>query len=272
MEDISKIPLLDKNDESELAEKIKSGDDLARRKLIVANLRLVVKIAHAYKGFGLPLCDLISEGNIGLIRAAEKFDPAKGANFGTYSSWWIKQSIRHALSYGNKTIRIPVAKVAKIKKMREAKDKLSKVLGRVPTDSEVANDTNFTTMVIKRLEMSEFKTFSMDKPISEGAQESFEKFVGDSHTKSPHLLVEELESKKRLRGLINRLDATKRNVLAMRYGLDGNNPKTLKETSKYIGCSRERVRQIQNQSLKILRNLFENDSFNDCGKLRKSIC
>ena len=270
MQDISIVPRLSKQDEIELAKKIRAGDESARQRLIKANLRLVVKIAHDYKGLGLPLLDLVSEGNIGLIRAAEKFDPGKGVNFSTYSSWWIKQSIRRALSHGNKTIRIPVAAARKMYKIRNAKTKLTNELGRTPTDSEIAKDVDLTTRIIKRLKLAELKTFSMHNTIQEGNEENFENFISDLSSVQPHEFIEKSECIQRLRGLINTLDERKRNILVMRFGLDGNRPKTLEETSAIVGRTRERVRQIQRQSLKKLRDLFEDERVDNHGVARRS--
>jgi len=269
MEDISIVPRLSKEDEITLAKRIKKGDEAARHRLIKANLRLVVKIAHDYKGLGLPLLDLISEGNIGLIRAAEKFDPGRGVNFSTYSSWWIKQSIRRALSHGNKTIRIPIAAARKIHKIRIAKIKLSNELGRNPTDREIAQHVDLTTRIIKRLKLAELKTFSMHNTIQEGNDESFENFIADLSAAEPHDGLEKSECIQRLRGLVETLDERKRSILVMRFGLDGNRPKTLEETSVIVGRTRERVRQIQRQSLKKLKELFEDERIDNHGVARR---
>ena len=179
MQDISVVPRLSKKDEIDLAKRVRKGDEIARQKLIKANLRLVVKIAHDYKGLGLPLLDLISEGNIGLIRASEKFDPGRGVNFSTYSSWWIKQAMRRALSHGNKTIRVPIAAARKMNKIRTSKVKLTNELGRNPSDSEIAKDVDLTTRIIKRLKLGELKTFSMHNTIQDGNEENFESLLAE---------------------------------------------------------------------------------------------
>jgi RNA polymerase primary sigma factor len=265
MQDIGEIPLISKEEEVELAARIRKGDLSAREKLIKANLRLVVKIAHDFKGFGLPLLDLISEGNIGLMRAAEKFDPAKGAKFSSYSAWWIKQSMRRALSQKSRTIRVPVASAGKINKIKTAKLHLADKLGRSPTDVEIAEHLDLTKRTVQGLKLADFKTFSLHDPIQKGEEGSFEEIIPDGNSSTPDTIIEDSESIKRLRGLINNLDERERTILVMRYGLDGARPKTLEEVSRTIGRTRERVRQIQMQSLKKLRALIEDNSLDNEG-------
>lgn len=260
MQDIGEIPLISKEEEIELAALIKIGDEPARQKLIKANLRLVVKIAHDFKGFGLPLLDLISEGNIGLMRAAEKFDPSKGAKFSSYSAWWIKQSMRRALSQKSRTIRVPVASAGKINKIRTAKIQLSESLGRGPTDVEIAEHLDLTKRTVQGLKLADFKTFSLHDPIQKGEEGSFEDIIPDIGAATPDDIAECKENIERLRALIQRLDQRERVILIMRYGLDGSRPQTLEEVSKVIGRTRERVRQIQMQSLKKLRGMIEDDA------------
>ncbi len=265
MQDIGEIPLISKEEEVELAAKIKAGDEMARQKLIKANLRLVVKIAHDFKGFGLPLLDLISEGNIGLMRAAEKFDPAKGAKFSSYSAWWIKQSMRRALSQKSRTIRVPVASAGKINKIRTAKIQLTEKLGRAPTDTEIAEHLDFTKRTVQGLKLADLKTFSLHDPIQKGEEGSFEDIIPDSAACTPDEIIEDSESIQRLRGLIHNLDEREKTILIMRYGLDGSRPKTLEEVSRIIGRTRERVRQIQMQSLKKLRAMIEDETYDNDG-------
>ena len=265
MQDIGEIPLISKEEEVELAAKIKAGDEMARQKLIKANLRLVVKIAHDFKGFGLPLLDLISEGNIGLMRAAEKFDPAKGAKFSSYSAWWIKQSMRRALSQKSRTIRVPVASAGKINKIRTAKIQLTEKLGRAPTDTEIAEHLDFTKRTVQGLKLADLKTFSLHDPIQKGEEGSFEDIIPDSSACTPDEIIEDSESIQRLRGLIHNLDEREKTILVMRYGLDGSRPKTLEEVSRIIGRTRERVRQIQMQSLKKLRAMIEDETYDNDG-------
>ena len=268
MQDIGVIPLVNKEEEIELARKIKAGDEVAKQKLIKANLRLVVKIAHDFKGLGLPLLDLISEGNIGLMRAAEKFDPTKGAKFSSYSAWWIKQAMRRALSQKSRTIRVPVASAGKINKIRAAKIQLSEKYGRMPTDNEIASHLDLTKRTIQGLKLADLKTFSMHDPIQKGEDGNFEDIIPDSSASKPDDIIEDSETIQRVRGLIHNLDERERTILIMRYGLDGNRPKTLEEVSVIIGRTRERVRQIQMQSLKKLKGFIEDESIDNNGETR----
>ncbi len=269
MQDIGVIPLITKEEEIELARKIKAGDLIAKQKLIKSNLRLVVKIAHDFKGLGLPLLDLISEGNIGLMRAAEKFDPAKGAKFSSYSAWWIKQAMRRALSQKSRTIRVPVASAGKINKIRSAKIQLTEKLGRNPTDSEIADHLDLTKRTIQGLKLADLRTFSMHDPIQKGEDGNFEDIIPDASASKPDDIIEDAESIQRLKGLIHNLDDRERTILIMRYGLDGSRPKTLEEVSVIIGRTRERVRQIQMHSLKKLRALIEDERIDNEGKIRR---
>ena len=268
MQDIGVIPLINKNEEIELARKIKAGDEAAKQKLIKANLRLVVKIAHDFKGLGLPLLDLISEGNIGLMRAAEKFDPTKGAKFSSYSAWWIKQAMRRALSQKSRTIRVPVASAGKINKIRAAKVQLSEKFGRMPTDIEIASHLDLTKRTIQGLKLADLKTFSMHDPIQKGEDGNFEDIIPDSSASKPDDIIEDSETIQRVKGLIYNLDERERTILIMRYGLDGGRPKTLEEVSVIIGRTRERVRQIQMQSLKKLKSLIEDETIDNNGDVR----
>ena len=269
MQEIGIIPLINKDEEIELAHRIKKGDYAAKQKLIKANLRLVVKIAHDFKGLGLPLLDLISEGNIGLMRAAEKFDPAKGAKFSSYSAWWIKQAMRRALSQKSRTIRVPVASASKISKIRAAKVKLGEKFGRLPTDVEIASHLDFTKRTIQGLRLADLKTFSMHDPIQKGEDGNFEDIIPDSTAMKPDDIIEDSETLQRVRGLIQTLDERERTILIMRYGLDGSRPKTLEEVSVIIGRTRERVRQIQMQSLKKLKVSIEDETFDNNGEKRE---
>ena len=173
MQEIAQIPLVTREEEVDLAGEISRGSGDARRKLIQSNLRLVVKIAHDFKGLGLPLVDLISEGNIGLMKAVEKFDPTKGAKFSSYAAWWIKQSMRRALSNQSRTIRIPVQSAGKINKIKSARIKMAEELGREPTDIEVANRLDFSARTVASLRLAELRTFSLQDPIQSGEDSVF---------------------------------------------------------------------------------------------------
>jgi RNA polymerase primary sigma factor len=264
MQDIGQISLVTKEEEVELAAKIHGTDmklkEEARATLIKANLRLVVKIAHDFKGLGLPLLDLISEGNIGLMRAVEKFDPAKGAKFSSYAAWWIKQSMRRALANQSKTIRIPVQSAGKINKIKSARLKLTEKLGREPTDAEIAGFLEFSERTVAGLRLADLRTFSLHDPIQQGEDGEFQDIIPDRHASIPDRILGDLESVSRLTNLMESLDEREKMILKMRFGLDGNKPRTLEEVSQEIGRTRERVRQIQNQALTKLKSMLIDES------------
>lgn len=257
MREIADIPLITRQEEVELAAKIKQGDEAARQRLIKANLRLVVKIAHDYKGYGLPLLDLISEGNIGLMRASEKFDPSKGAKFSSYSAWWIKQGMRRALSQKSRTIRVPSGTASKAQKLKHAKALLLETLGREATDEEVGKHLDFTSRTVKSLKMAEHTTFSLNDPIRRGEEGSFEDVTPDSESEPPDKIFEMTDCINRLRRMLHHLDEREQMILTMRFGLDGAPPKTLEAVSLVINRTRERVRQIQVQALDKLRGMLD---------------
>jgi len=259
MREIGQIPLVTREEEVDLAAEIAKGNPEARAKLIQSNLRLVVKIAHDFKGLGLPLLDLISEGNIGLMKAVEKFDPSKGAKFSSYAAWWIKQSMRRALSNQSRTIRIPVQSAGKINKIKTARMRLSEELGREPTDNEIANHLDFSERTVTALRLAELRTFSLQDPIQQGEESMFQDIIPDFGATTPDEQISDFEMLRQLKGLIGRLDERERLILVLRFGLDGNRPKTLEEVSKIIGRTRERVRQIQNQALSKLKKYIDED-------------
>ena len=262
MQSIGKYPLVTQEEEAKLAKRIAAGDNSARDQLISSNLRLVVKIAHDFKGLGLPLLDLISEGNIGLMRAVEKFDPSKGAKLSSYAAWWIKQSMRRALANQARTIRIPVQSASKIGKIQNAKAKLTQKLGREPTDKEIANEINLTERTVSGLRQGKTSTISLFDPIQNGAEGEFTDIIADEKTASPSDLMRDDETLEVMMDLVSKLPDRERVILQLRFGLprdDGKieKPKTLEEVSRSIGRTRERVRQIQNQALETLRNALE---------------
>ncbi len=264
MGEIARIPLVNKKEEAELADAIHGGDEDrhedARSTLIKANLRLVVKIAHDFKGLGLPLLDLISEGNIGLMRAVEKFDPAKGAKFSSYAAWWIKQSMRRALANQSRTIRIPVQSAGKINKIKSVRMKLTEELGREPTDAEIAEHLDFSERTVAGLRLADLRTFSLHDPIQQGEEGEFQDIIPDRHAMTPDQILGDVESVFRLMDLLEKLEERERRILEMRFGLRGNRPLTLEEVSQEIGRTRERVRQIQNQALSKLKQLLVDEA------------
>jgi len=264
MQDIGQLSLVTRVEEVELAAKIHGNDpklrEEARTALIKANLRLVVKIAHDYRGYGLPLSDLISEGNIGLMRAVEKFDPGKGAKFSSYSAWWIKQSMRRALSNQSRTIRVPIQSAGKMHKIKSARIKLAEKLGRESTDAEIAGFLEFSERTVTSLKLADTTTFSIHAPIQQGESGEFQDVIADNNSSIPDRILGDVESVSRLANLMEGLDRREKLILKMRFGLDGSSPGTLDQVSHEIGRTRERVRQIQNQALTKLRSMLIDES------------
>ena len=266
MQDIGRYSLISKQEEIELAADIHGDDpnlkERARGILIKANLRLVVKIAHDYKGLGLSLLDLISEGNIGLMRAVEKFDPQKGAKFSSYAAWWIKQAIRRALSDKGRTIRVPIQSAVKMNKIKLMRIKLTEELRREPSDDEIAERLEFSRRTVTGLKNADSRTFSLHDTIKQGEDGEFQNIIPDDSAHTPEKILGDIESLKRVKHLITELDEREKKILKMRFGLDGEKAQTLEEVSQEIGRTRERVRQIQNQALFKLKNmLFDKKCF-----------
>ena len=257
LREIGRVSLLTPAQEIELAAKIKRGDKKAREDMIKANLRLVVKIAHDYEGLGLPLLDLINEGNIGLMKAVERFDPAKGGKLSTYGSWWIKQSIKRALANQSKTIRLPVHLVDKISKMRRIARKLQEQFGREPTDEELAEEMEITPSRVAQLRTAAIRPASLDAPIGDDESNTFSEIVQDENAETPYEQLEDKTVNQMLHKMVGTLDAREATILRFRFGLDGGNEKTLEEVGEKFSVTRERVRQIQNIALNKLRRMIE---------------
>ena len=260
MHNISDISLVTKEEEVELADRIKFGCEKAREKLIVSNLRLVVKIAHDFKSLGLPLADLISEGNIGLMRAVEKFDPEKGAKFSSYAAWWIKQSMRRGLANQSRTIRIPVQSAGKINKIRHARLELKEKLMRDPTEAEIADYLDFSKRTVAGLSAVGGSTVSLQTKLQDGEAGEIQDIVADKDSQTPSDIIGEAESISCMMEFMILLTDREKLVLELRFGLLSGRPKTLEEVSQAIGRTRERVRQIQNQALKKLRDRMNEDN------------
>jgi RNA polymerase primary sigma factor len=257
LQEIAKTPLLTIAEEVQLARRIRRGDKAARDHMISANLRLVVKIAHDYKDFGLPFLDLISEGNIGLIKAVERFDPRKGGKLSTYAAWWIKQSIKRALANQSKTIRLPVHLVDKIAKMRRAAAAFAEEFGREPTDEELAIDLGVPTNKVSHLKSVSIRPASLDAPLGEDSDAgTFGEIVGDENAASPYETVRENNLRTDLDQMIKSLDQREAEILRFRFGLDGRDELTLEEVGQKFNVTRERVRQLQNLALQKIRKLM----------------
>jgi RNA polymerase primary sigma factor len=257
LREIGQVKLLTPQEEVELAARIKKGDKKAREQMIKANLRLVVKIARDYEGIGLPLLDLISEGNIGLMKAVERFDPAKGGKLSTYGSWWIKQSIKRALANQSKTIRLPVHLVDKISKMRRTSMRLQEELGREPTDEELGEELGTTASRVAQMRMAAIRPASLDAPIGDEDSNNFAEVVQDESADTPYEQLEEKTVTRMLQEMVKTLDPREATILRARFGLDGGSQKTLEEVGQKFGVTRERVRQIQNIALRKLRKMIE---------------
>jgi RNA polymerase primary sigma factor len=257
LREIGQVKLLTPQEEIELAARIKKGDKKAREQMIKANLRLVVKIARDYEGIGLPLLDLISEGNIGLMKAVERFDPAKGGKLSTYGSWWIKQSIKRALANQSKTIRLPVHLVDKISKMRRTSMRMQEELGREPTDEELGGELGITASRVSQMRMAAIRPASLDAPIGDEDSNNFAEVVQDESADTPYEQLEEKTVTRMLQEMVKTLDPREATILRSRFGLDGGPQKTLEEVGEKFGVTRERVRQIQNIALRKLRKMIE---------------
>jgi RNA polymerase primary sigma factor len=257
LREIGLVKLLTPDEEIDLAARIKKGDKKAREQMIKANLRLVVKIAHDYEGLGLPLLDLISEGNIGLMKAVERFDPAKGGKLSTYGAWWIKQSIKRALANQSKTIRLPVHLVDKISKMRKTALRMHEEMGREPTDEELAEELGMSPSRVTQLRTAAIRPASLDAPIGDDESNNFAEIVEDENAETPYEELEDKTVTKMLQEMVKTLEPREATILRYRFGLDGGSEKTLEEVGAKFGVTRERVRQIQNIALTKLRKMIQ---------------
>lgn len=253
LQEIGQFSLLTPQQEIELARKIKKGDATARERMINANLRLVVTIARDYANLGLPLLDLISEGNIGLTKAVERFDPTKGAKLSTYAMWWIKQSIKRALANQSKTIRLPVHLVDKVAKVRRVSLQMSDELGREPTDEELGEEIGIASDKVARLKSVGIRPASLDAPIADDDSTEFAEVIGDDEAQTPFELLRDKNLLGEVDGLLEVLDSRETKIISQRFGLDGGRPKTLENVAKSFGITRERIRQLQNIALAKLR-------------------
>jgi len=262
LKDIGKVDLLTAAQEVELAKRIERGDHCAKQEMVEANLRLVVSIAKKYRNQGLPFLDLIQEGTIGLVRAAEKFDHRKGFKFSTYATWWIRQAVARALADKARTIRMPVHVVEKLNKIVRSERKLRAELGREPTAAEIGRDLDLSSVEVEQIRRSAQTPVSLEKPVGDEDESEFGHFLTDENQELPDEAAEITMRKETLRKILGTLSSRERAVLELRYGLDGRHPRTLDEVGRTFNVTRERIRQIENQSLKKLRALA------DAAKLR----
>ena len=251
--EIARTPLLTPKEELELANRILAGDDEARDHMIRANLRLVVKIAQDYAGYGVPLSDLIAEGNMGLTKAVERFDPEKGAKLSSYAAWWIKQSIKRALANQSKTVRLPVHMVQKIARMRRIARQLTEEMGREPTDEEIAEVTGIPRKKLARLMQASQRATSLDAPVTDGEATTYGDIISDDSVKNPLEILTEKNSSEQLNDLLETLDERESRIIDARFGLNGQRPMNLEEIGRDFGLTRERIRQLQNKALAKMR-------------------
>jgi len=263
LRDIGKVRLLTAQEEVALAKRIERGDVDAKRKMVESNLRLVVSIAKNYRNQGLPFLDLIQEGTLGLVRAAEKFDYRRGFKFSTYATWWIRQAIARALADKARTIRIPVHIVERLNRIGRAERKLVAGLGREPTVEEIAEVAGVEPEEVESIKRSARAPISLEKPVGDDEQSEFGQLIADDGAESPYERAAELLTKQALRDALENLSYRERRVLELRYGLAGEHPRTLDEVGRAFNVTRERIRQIEHQSLKKLQRLPEAQKLRD---------
>jgi RNA polymerase primary sigma factor len=257
LRDIGRVKLLAPEEEIALAERIQGGDKDAREQMIKANLPLVVKIARDYEGLGLPLLDLVSEGNIGLMKGVERFQPAKGAKLSTYAAWWIKQSIKRALANQSKTIRLPVHVSQKLARMRRIAIKLRGTLDREATDQELADDLELSPRHIREYRKASRALIHLDSPISSHDSTLLSETIPDEDSAEPFEDLVKNNDHNLVHEVLATLDARESRILSMRFGLDDGREKTLEQVAEHFGLTRERIRQIQEQALEKMRKRIE---------------
>jgi RNA polymerase primary sigma factor len=265
LRNITNFTLLTREEEVTLAKAIHGNDPEARDEalslLTTSNLRLVIKIANQFLSRGISRHDLISEGNIGLLIAAKKFKPDKGARFSTYSAWWIKQSMRRAIAEQSRTIRIPVQSLEKIHKVLGTISRLEKKLERVPSDKEVGDEVNLSPRTVSRLRHVSLSTHSINELLVEGENSEVGDTIPDPNSLPPDKILCDVELINKLYDLIEEFDERERKILIMRFGLDGEGAMTLEDTGLAVGCTRERVRQLQNIAISKLRRTMKARGF-----------
>ncbi len=257
LREAAQVPLLTRAEETALARRIQDGDEQAREHMIRANLRLVVKIARDYENLGLPLLDLINEGNLGLMKAVERFDPDNGAKFSTYGSLWIKQQIRRALAGQGKTIRLPGHVADNIYHLRKAETKHEQDFGREASNAELAEMLNLSVRRVTRLREAALRPASLDAPLGEDGSSSIAEIVADENAVNPAQRTEVRDAIFRLRDLLARLPDREAKIIRARFGLDDGRERTLETIGARLGVTRERIRQLQQLALTKLRHMLE---------------
>ncbi len=253
LKEIGQIPLLTAEEEVELGERIKAGDQEARQKMEEANLRLVVAIAKHYVGKGMAFMDLIQEGNMGLMHAVEKFDAGRGSKFSTYAVWWIKEAIMRALDSQSREIRVPVRVAQNMNKITKTERQMQQALGREVAAEEIAKELHMTTDEVERMQSYIKNPVSLETPVGEEEDESLEDFIEDTQEQTPEDAVAALVQKEEVQELLATLSEKEQKVLRLRYGLEDGNVHTLEETGQVLGVTRERIRQLESRALEKLR-------------------
>lgn len=256
LDQIGKTPLLTLEQETALARRVLKGDEEARQQMIQANLRLVVRIAKDYDNFGLSLMDLISEGNFGLIKAVERFDPDKGGKLSTYASWWIKQAIKRALATSGKTIRLPVHMVDRIAQMRRVTNQLAAELGREPHNEEIAMAMEIPLAKVVHMKSVANRAASLDQPVGEEGDATLGDLVKDESERTPFETLRGKSDNDEIATMLAALEPREAEILTHRFGLNGESPLTLEEVGERFKLTRERVRQLQQSALMQLRRIM----------------
>jgi len=263
LKEVGRVPLLTAKQEVELAQRIEMGDLGAKKVMVESNLRLVVSIAKNYRNQGLAFLDLIQEGTLGLVRAAEKFDYRRGYKFSTYATWWIRQAVARAIADKGRTIRMPVHVVEKLNKINRAERRLLAEFGRDPSVEEIAESIRLDIDEVESIKRSAQTPVSLEKPVGDDEESEFGQFISDEKAVSPELAAEGVLRNEGLREVLDTLSYRERRVLELRYGLGGEHPRTLDEVGRTFNVTRERIRQIENQSLQKLATLAESQRLRD---------
>ncbi len=257
LKDLRKLSVMTLEDERFYAGRIAEGDPEARKKLIEANLRLVVKIARKYMNQGLSTLDLIEEGNIGLIRAVEKFDPSRNCRFSTYATWWIRQAVERAIANQSRTVRLPIHISSKVYKVSRTINAFVEKHGREPTPEEIASETNLSVGLINNLYTMVIRTCSLETVIDEEGKLTLEEVLPDTRTEEPLSAYEQTTRVEEIASWLETLGTDEKKVIVLRYGLDGHDPQTLESVGKTFGVTRERIRQIEQKALNKLRKIVK---------------